>query len=177
MKRPDLGRPKQATGSAPSRHMLLLLLILALLWGCAANPETLREEKLASGVPEEGQYLPEEIDPQDWNRFYIAVFNEEESTIAEFFARGFEIKLWQEELAENLYFEIYHSIQGFESRYLNGPLDPAAQAYYDELEQSLIGLCQRLRDLGLQPSNKGDLIAAATFREFPALVKWLETEF
>ncbi len=168
MKRPDLGWPKQPTGSAPPRHMLLLLLILALLWGCAANqPPT----------TEEGQYLPEEIDPQDWNRFYIAVFNEEESTIAEFFARGFEIKLWQEELAENLYFEIYHSIQGFESRYLNGPLDPAAQAYYDELEQSLIGLCQRLRDLGLQPSNKGDLIAAATFREFPALVKWLETEF
>ncbi len=157
--------------------MLLLLLILALLWGCAANPDPLREEKLAPGVPEESEFLLEEIDPQDWDSFYLAVFNAEESTIAEFLARGFELKLWQEELAEKLYLEIHNSVPGFTSRYLNGPLDPAAQAYYDGLEQSLIGLCQRLRDLGLQPSNKGDLIAAATFREFPALVKWLEKEF
>ncbi len=176
MKRPDFGWLKQPIGSSPLRQILVLL-ILALLWGCAANPEPLREEQLASGVPEAGEYLPEEIDPLDWNRFYLAVFNEEESTVAEFIARGFDINLWQEGLAENLYFEIHHSIEGFESRYLNGPLDPETQTYYTELEQSLIALCQRLKNLGLKPENRGDLIAAATFREFPALVKWLETEF
>jgi hypothetical protein len=117
------------------------------------------------------------IDPQDWNRFYIAVFNEEDETINSFLSQGFDIGLWQEELAELLYFEIYHSVQGFESRYLEGPLDPETQAYYDELEQQLIRLCQRLKELGLKPGNTGDLIAAATFREFPALVKWLETQF
>lgn len=159
------------------RGIILPMLILALLWGCASNPEPLWEEEISSEVTIADEYTPEVIVPQDWNRFYIAVFNEEDETINSFLSQGFDIGLWQEELAELLYFEIYHSVQGFESRYLEGPLDPETQAYYDELEQQLIRLCQRLKELGLKPGNTGDLIAAATFREFPALVKWLETQF
>ncbi|MCB5246411.1 MAG: hypothetical protein LHW57_00100 [Candidatus Cloacimonetes bacterium] len=154
---------------------ILAILLLTLLWSCASVKELPQEEEYETLAEEE--YVPEEIDPTDGNRFYIAVFNEEDEVVEEFLARGFEIGKFQEDLAEKLYFEIYHSVEGFESRYLEGPLDTDTQAYYDELEQQLIGLCQRLKDLGLEPNNPEDLISAATFREFPALVKWLATEF
>ncbi len=159
------------------RLFLLPMLIVVLLCGCAANREPLPPKQTEPGFTPKEESTPEQIDPQDWNRFYIAVFNAEAEVIREFLAQGFEIGKYQEELSESLYFEIYHSVQGFESRYLEGPLDPETKAYYDELEQSLISLCQRLRDLGFRPSNQGDLISAATFREFPSLIEWLEREF
>ncbi len=150
------------------RRFMLLVLLFALLGGCAANKEQL---------PENEEYVPEKIFPEDWARFYIAVYNEEDDVIAEFMDLGFDIDLYQEDLTQSLYYEIYHSIQGFVSRYVDGPLDPETEAEYEELEQSLIGLCKRLKDVGLKPEDPGDLISAATFREFPALVEWLSTEF
>ncbi len=159
------------------RRVTWLLLVFALLWGCASNKELEREEESFYEVLEEETWVPEVIDPQDWNRFYIAVFNAEDEVIGEFLNQGFDIREYGEELAENLYFEIYHSVEGFESRYLEGPLDPETQAYYDDLEQQLIRLCQRLKELGLEPDNTEDLISAATFREFPDLSEWLEQEF
>ncbi len=155
------------------RASLVFVLVLALLWGCASK-------KVQPRGIENGNHSPAadvEADPQDWEGFYAAVLNEEDELVEQFLARGFDLDLHQENLAEYLYFEIYHSIQGFESRYLEGPLDPETQAYYAGLEQDLIALCQRLKDLGLKPGNTEDLVSAAVFREFPALVEWLNQEF
>lgn len=159
------------------RRIIWCILVLVLLSGCSANRKQSGEEEPGYEYVLEEEYVPEDIDFQDWSRFYIAVYNEEDDAIAWFMDQGFAPGQYQEDLSKSLYFEIYHSIQGFESRYVDGPLNPEIQAEYDELEQSLIGLCKRFKDLGFEPDNSDDLVEAATFREFPALAQWLETEF
>lgn len=155
---------------------LALILVLGLL-SCArqkARDEQIRKWE-AQNEELEQHYEPEAI--PDWSLFYVAMYNEDQEQVDQLLANGFQVNDYRDNFSESLYFEIYHSIQGFESRYLNGPLDSETERYYTELEDRLIDLFARFQALGFKPTNKGDLLSAAAFREFPRLKAMLEQSF
>ncbi|GEM_PF-6488329 len=159
----------------------VLLLSLALVFSSSCS----RHQAEAELAPGQTMKLPEDASGElyagkaqlDWTDFYISVVNDEPEVSTAMLAAGFDVNQHSEDISQSLYFEIYHSIQGFESRYLDGPLDEETQRYYDGMEDWLIGICARLQALGFNPPNKGDLIAAAVFREYPRLIAWLEENF